>query len=352
MEWMLKMQVPDGKPLAGMAHHKMHDEDWTALGTAPHKDPMKRHLRPPSTTATLNLAATAAQAARIWKKIDPDFSARCLKAAEKAWAAAKKHPDKLPKIEDNKGGGPYNDDNATDELYWAAAELFITTGKADYKKAITTSKLDGKLEPHEGCGMTWQRVDTLGKISLAVVPNKLKAAKYRDQIKKMADTFVEASKSEGYGVPFKPLDNSTRYPWGSNSFIINNALIVALAHDFEAKPDYVNTVSSSMDAILGRNALGKAYITGYGERPLENPHHRFWAFQANATMPKAPPGALSGGPNSGLEDPYVKAAGLKGCKPAKCFLDNIEAWSTNEITINWNAPLTWVTAWLDERAKR
>ena len=47
---------------------------------------------------------------------------------------------------------------------------------------------------------------------------------------------------------------------------------------------------------------------------------------------------------------YVQAAGLKGCAPMKCFMDNGEAWSTNEVTINWNAPLAWVAAYLDEKA--
>ena len=28
----------------------------------------------------------------------------------------------------------------------------------------------------------------------------------------------------------------------------------------------------------------------------------------------------------------------------KCYLDNIEAWSVNECTINWNASLAWLTA--------
>ena len=29
-------------------------------------------------------------------------------------------------------------------------------------------------------------------------------------------------------------------------------------------------------------------------------------------------------------------------------MDNIESWSTNEITINWNAPLAWMSAYLAE----
>jgi endoglucanase len=41
-----------------------------------------------------------------------------------------------------------------------------------------------------------------------------------------------------------------------------------------------------------------------------------------------------------------------GCAPQKCWIDNIEAWAANEVTINWNAPLAWVAAYLDEMARR
>ena len=33
------------------------------------------------------------------------------------------------------------------------------------------------------------------------------------------------------------------------------------------------------------------------------------------------------------------------------FIDHIEAWSVNEITINWNAPLAWIAAFLDENGR-
>jgi endoglucanase len=59
LEFLLRMQVPAGRPLAGMAHHKVHDSAWTGLPLAPAADPMARELHPPSTAATLNLAATA-----------------------------------------------------------------------------------------------------------------------------------------------------------------------------------------------------------------------------------------------------------------------------------------------------
>jgi endoglucanase len=359
IEFLLKMQVPDGNPLAGMVHHKVHDEKWTALGLAPHEDPLKRYLRPPSTAATLNVAATAAQAARIWKPIDSAFAAKCLAAAEKAWAAAQAHPDVYAPASDNQGGGPYDDTDVTDEFYWAAVELFVTTGKEPYRTFLTKSPhfktipaTAGGVGGGIGSAMTWQSTAALGTITLAVVPNSLDApsiAAAKANIIAAADAYLDVIETQGYRVPLKPA--SGKYPWGSNSFVLNNIIILALANDFHQKPKFLSGVVEGMDYILGRNPLAQSYVTGYGANALKNPHHRFWAHQVNEKFPTAPPGAVSGGPNSGLEDPYVQAAGLKGCAPQKCFVDNIEAWSVNEITINWNAPLAWVAEYLDEKAK-
>ena len=107
-----------------------------------------------------------------------------------------------------------------------------------------------------------------------------------------------------------------------------------------------------MDYLLGRNPLAQSYASGYGEKALQNPHHRFWAHQVNAKYPKAPPGVISGGPNSTIDDPYSKGAGLRGCAPEKCYIDHCEAYSVNEIAINWNAPFAWTAAWLDEKSKK
>jgi endoglucanase len=198
--------------------------------------------------------------------------------------------------------------------------------------------------------MSWGQTEALGTITLAVVPNALGAeeiAAARKSIQAAADAYVDLIKTQGYRVPFKP--GSKGFPWGSNSFVLNNMIAIALASDFTKEAKYVEAVGDGMDYLLGRNPMDQSYVTGYGERPLEHPHHRFWAHQANASFPSAPPGAISGGPNSGLQDPYVQAAGLAGCAPAKCFADNIEAWSANEIAINWNAPLAWIAAFLDEK---
>jgi endoglucanase len=360
LEFMLKMQVPEwAGDKAGLVHHKIHDKEWTALGLAPHEDPMPRFLYPPSTAATLNVAATAAQGARIWKQIDPAFSQKCLVAAERAFAAARRHPALFAPA-GAMGGGPYDDKHVEDELYWAAAELFATTKKDEYRQQASRSPYYLKVPKRLGEGaesglpsaMTWQNTEALGTISLALVPGALPAAEAKAAqraIVEAADLYLDILKQRGYRVPVD-YGSGNRAPWGSNSFILNNLVVLGLAHDFTGERKYLNGVVAGMDYLLGKNPLDQSYVTGYGERPLENPHHRFWAYQSNTKYPKAPPGAISGGPNSGLNDPYVKAAGMTSCAPEKCFVDHIESWSTNEITINWNAPFAWALAFLDEKA--
>ncbi len=358
MEFLLKMQAPRGAQ-AGMVHHKIHDKEWTGLGLAPHEDPKERYLYAPSTAATLNLAAVAAQAARVWKTIDNKFSARCLRAAEKAWKAAGRNPAVLA-ASAGVGGGPYDDKKLDDELHWAAAELFITTKKPEYRKALAASPYYLKVAPRLPAGpedgiasaMTWQDVASLGTISLAVVPNSLGPDAVKDArtaLKNAADVYLNVMRTRGYRVPVD-YGKTGKAPWGSTSSLLNNLLVLGLAHDLFGGQDYLGAVAAGMDYLLGRNPLDQSYITGYGFRPLRNPHHRFWAHQANPKYPSPPPGLVSGGPNSSLQDPYAQGAGLPGCAPERCFVDHIESWSTNEIAINWNAPLAWVLAFLDEQA--
>ena len=52
LDLFLRMQVPAGQPLAGMVHHKMHGEKWSAIPTSPaHRRhqalPAPAHAPPP-----------------------------------------------------------------------------------------------------------------------------------------------------------------------------------------------------------------------------------------------------------------------------------------------------------------
>ncbi len=101
MEYFLKVQIPEGDAKAGMVIYKLSDEHWVALGIRPDQDGQKRFFYPPSTDSTLNFAACAAQAARIWRKYDAAFADKCLSAAEIAWKAALDYPDVIAPLNMN-----------------------------------------------------------------------------------------------------------------------------------------------------------------------------------------------------------------------------------------------------------
>ncbi len=366
IEFFMKMQVTEREDasIAGMVHHKIHDYRWTALGMLPHEDEQPRYLRPVSTAATLNFAATLAQSARLWKEFDPTFAAQCLEKAEIAWKAALKNPEIYAEYTPGSGGpggGPYNDNYVGDEFYWAACELYVTTGKSEYKDYLMKSphylempaKMGGSNEDAGlwGC-FTWGTTQGLGTITLALVENGLPSSdiqKAKSNIAKAADAWLANIEDQGYRLPIKQAESEQGgYPWGSNSFILNQMIVMGYAHDFTGNSKYVDGMQDGMSYLLGRNALDQSYVTGYGERALQNPHDRFWTPQTSKKFPAPPPGMIAGGPNSRFEDPTIIAAVNKAIPPQKCYFDHTDSWSTNEITVNWNAPFAWVTAYLDE----
>ena len=362
--FLLAMQIPDGTRLAiapdagvagkaidrfetidagGLVHMKIADEHWTGLPTAPADDRETRYLYPPSTAATLNMVGVAAQCARIWRTVDPPFAARCLAAARRGWAAALRHPGLLASS-DFTGSGGYGDPDVRDEFTFAAAQLYATTGEAVFLDRLRRDR----LFHDSGTAIGWGTLRLAGALTLATVPSALPP---RDQtmlrraIRALADRFVAEGGRSGYAIPFA----ATRYPWGSNGDILNRAIVLGVAWQIDHKPAYRNAMVASLDYVLGRNPLDRSYVTGFGARPVLQPHHRFWAAAADDRYPRPPAGALSGGPNS---DAAREPGPMQGCAPQRCWVDDYRAFTVNEVAINWNAPLVWTAAFLDATRTR
>lgn len=355
LEFMLKMVVPQGDPFAGMVHHKVHDTSWTGVPMMPHEDPQPRTLYAPSTAATLNLAAASAQGSRLFKDYDASFSKRLLLAAEDAWAAAQAHPDVMAPSGNFDGGGAYGDGDLTDEFYWAASELYLATGEAVYLSSIKSSPhWSGDVFSRGGHGaFDWANTAGLARLHLALYGEKMLPAQDWQAIKasvvQAAEGFARLQEKEPFGQIYRP-DNG-KYDWGSNHAILQNMIVVSAAYDLTHRPEFLQSVRESVDYLLGRNAMNISYVTRYGTAFSKNQHSRWFAHQAEQTLPNPPPGSLAGGPNSSLVDDVSKAR-LAGCAPQQCYLDDIEAYGSNEITINWNAPLVYIANFLDNTGKK
>jgi endoglucanase len=353
IEFLLKMQVPEGEPLSGMVHHKVHDLSWSPLGKPPApQTELPRYLQPPSTAASLNLAAVGALAARLYDRIDSAFAQTCLKAARRAFAAARENPDRIAPLSNAEGGGPYADEQLADDFYWAAAELFATTREPAFARFVRSSPYFRRFSSSADgvpASFDWATTDVLGSLSLILHGDLLapeEVARLRQQVQVHADRSLALIQKQGYHFPLS--SEGSEMPWGSNSFVIDNAIVLSFAHHLTNRPAYLEGAYEAMHYVLGRNATDYSYVSGYGERASSHPHHRFWAKSLDPRLPGSPPGALVGGPNSRLQDPLARAK-LQGCRPLKCYIDELPSASTNEVAINWNASLTWLTAYLAEQ---
>lgn len=351
LEWMLRMVAPEGE-YAGMVHHKIHDEGWTGLPLMPADDPQVRSLHRPSTAATLNLAAVAAQGARLFRPYDAAFADTLLAAARDAYAAAQAHPDVYaPAAAGSDGGGPYDDRDVRDEFYWAAAELFVTTGDEQFAADVTGSPLHTADVFGHG-GASWGSVGPLGRLTLATVPNDLPGVEdVRASVVAAADRYLETQQAHAWGSVYSPPGG--QYEWGSNSSVANVLVVIATAHDLTGEQRYLDGVLEGLDYLFGRNALNQSYVTGWGTVYSQNQHSRWFAAQLDPALPHPPPGSLAGGPNSMTStwDPTMQAAFTQGCAPARCYLDEIQSWASNEITINWNSALSWVASFVADHGQ-
>src|SRR3546814_17038715 len=100
----------------------------------------------------------------------------------------------------------------------------------------------------------------LGTFALATLPNALPEA-YRvrlgNAIVVAAAGFLSDEARVGYRIPYDP----PAYPWGSNSTLLNRAILLALAADITGKPAYRDGVIDATDYVLGRNPqIGRAHV--------------------------------------------------------------------------------------------
>jgi len=344
LDWLMRMQVPAGDPLFGMAFHRVHGRHWSPMPGWAHEDPTERVVHRPSTGATLQLAAVAAQGARLFRSADPGYAETLLTAARAAYEAAQRHPDLIaPDDHAHFGGGPYGDDRLEDDWYWAAVELWLATNDDRYRRHLMSSP-EHVTDAFDVTGFDFDRVTAPARLDLALVGGDLADhAQVINSVRRGADRLVELQGHQPWGQPYAPTDG---WDWGSNGRILNNLVVIAVAHLVSEDSRYAAAVAEGMDYLLGRNALGQSYITGYGTDYTAHQRTRQFGHDLDPALPLPPPGAIAGGANSRPSPDFPYDSRLLGLPPQCCYLDEPTSEVTNDVCIRWNAPLVWIATYL------
>ena len=337
IRWMLTMQ----DPYDGGVYHKLTNPDFVGF-IMPHLASGDRYVVQKSTQATLDFAAVMAQANRIFSEFEdqlPDLADSCLIAALNAWNWARQNPDSVydqdrlnqyfsPKIHTGEYGGR----GFTDEYQWAAMELFITTGEDSFL-AITNPFADSDTHLP-----WWQNVRTLGFYSLLHyrkdIADVVDTTDLKRRIINFANWFKEEKDRSAYAVMMGR--RSWDFVWGSNSNAANQGILMIQAFRVTQDSSYLEAAIANLDYLLGRNATTYSFVTGYGSKTPMHIHHAI-SVADNVWHPI--PGLLAGGPNPGQQD---GCPGYPSSLPALSYLDDVCSYASNEIAINWNAPIAYL----------
>ncbi len=347
LRWLLTMQDPDD----GGVYHKATTANFE--GALMPKDAVnQRYVVMKNTPATLDFAAMMAQAARVYQPFLPEFADSALTASKKAWLWAEENPNLLyrqnqmnQQYDPDVVTGAYGDFNASDEFFWAGSELFITTGENSYYNESGWRESDIGIP-------SWNSVRALGLYSLVHHRNELKGLSESDKsalqetLVALTEEMVTASSTAPYRSPFG-YDNS-HFFWGSNGHAGNVGMAILQSYQLTGEKKYYDAALHVADYLLGMNPTGYSYITGFGDKLVMNIHHR----PSEADNIKDPvPGLVSGGPNPRNLNQDCGEDLYPSTLPALAFLDDWCSYSTNEITINWNAPAVYLFSGLEYLGK-
>lgn len=347
LRWMLTMQdLHDGG-----VYHKCTNAVFDGM-VMPGVTKAPRYVVQKGTGAALDFAAVMAQAARIFKPLEkytPGLADSCLRAAEQAWQWAERNPDVRysqreinPVHEPDILTGEYGDRNFRDETLWAAAELFVTTGNRKYFDAVSAQKSIPAGLPG------WPNVGMLGYYTLLRHQKALPSytapltKAMKDSVVRLADGYILNTARNAFGTI---MGQSVRdFIWGSNSVAANQGVLLINAYLLTGNKRYVDYALTNLDYLLGRNATGYSFVTGIGTRSTMHPHHRPSVADGIA---EPVPGLLAGGPNPSRQDQCTYEA----TEPETAYSDTDCSYASNEIAINWNAPLVYLAGALEALQK-
>ncbi len=333
LEWLMKMQRADGA-----VYHKA----TTALHAPfimPENDKAKMYVFPASSMAAADLAAICALASGIYEPFDREFSEKLLAAAVRSadWLAA--NPAFLGFTNPEEcNTGLYGQHSDHSNRFWAFAEMYAATGDDEYHKLMK----DAMSKEFSFTEFGYHETGGLGALAYLLCPHRkerLVETRLKSVFYGAAAALKLLSESSGYGTAI----SHNHYYWGSNMHVMKSGMVFAVNDHINGDSSCRSYAARQLGYLLGANPLGISYVTGIGEYSCNFPHLRTAACDG---IDKCIPGMVVGGPNRHPADPAAIKFIESGTPPAKCYVDNTECYSLNEVAVYWNSPTVFVLAYL------
>jgi endoglucanase len=315
-EWLLAMQDEEG----GVSDRTTAAR-FESIDTMPEAGFGPRPLAPVSTVATADFAAVMARAARVFAPYDEDFADLCRTAATDAWEFLQAQPDVLP-IMSMGFTGTYRSASYADDLLWAAAEIWETTGDED---ALAAFESDESLPLRKD--WDWSDLQNLGYHTYL---DSERDGRDHARVEALTNVAIVRANELGLvsGRHAYGRGLGTAYYWGINGVIARTVTGLVMAYRLAADEALLDTGAYQLDHLFGRNYYGRSFVTGVGYRPPLFPHHRP---SAGDGVDAPWPGLLVGGPS-------------EGTPIATTWLDLTEDFRSNEVAINWKGALVYALA--------
>ncbi len=329
LDWLLTMQDEDGG-----VFHKLTAKNFSGF-ISPEAYDLDRYVIGKGTAASLDFAAVIAQSARLLAPTHELWSQMALGAAEKAWKWAQLNPQRAFSNPDDVKTGEYGDTQFDDDFYWAAAELYLATQEAMYLNYLQSNKETYQHQPTN----SWKFFTRNVAFASLLIHQDLIDPKLYETLKKehllLSDSLLEVINHHPYRIALNTFE------WGSNSDILNQALLLCLAHQLTAEEKYLIGAEQITDYVFGKNATGYSFLTGFGSKRVRFPHHR--PSGADRIL-KPIPGFIVGGPNGDRQD--QQEVTYTSALPAKAYQDVQPSYASNEVCLNWNAPAVFVLGYI------
>ena len=343
LRWLLTMQDSSD----GGVYHKLTTPRFEAF-IMPGDCRQPRYVVAKSVTATLNFAAVMADAARLFEPFQhdyPGFAATAAAVAERAYQWAKEHPTAFYRQEQLTdpavSTGTYADRSARDEFFWAASALYRLTGRQHYLDDARQN------QPQRFTTPSWANVASLGAFEwLSAEASPLRETMI-SQLTAYCDEAVAQVATSCFHAPYG--NKAGDFGWGCLAeHCCCQGLALLYADRIRGTADYRTYALQNADYLLGRNATGYCYVTGFGQKSPMHPHHRISAVD---NVEKPFPGMLVGGPNPAQQDKKELPAPYPSNNPDESYTDVMQSYASNEVAINWNASLVAFLCWLDALAE-